>query len=53
MQSANKAETVALCAVGDVMPNREEPAKFFERVSFLPATITQDARPRFLAKSVG
>ena len=30
MQSANRAETVALCAVGDVMPNREEPAKFFE-----------------------
>ena len=30
MQAADKAETVALCAVGDVMPNREEPAKFFE-----------------------
>jgi Bacterial capsule synthesis protein PGA_cap len=125
MQPANKAETVALCAVGDVMPNREEPAKFFElckevldafdvrfcqletnfsertgrasgarvptrahprnvqaltagrfdvvtyagdfrktmavkcllsrhgieRVSFLPATITKDARPRFLSKT--
>ena len=53
MQSAVEAEKVMLCAVGDVMPNRGEPAKFFQRVSFLPAAITRDARPRFLAKSVG
>ena len=30
MQHGNRAETVALCAVGDVMPNRQEPERFFD-----------------------
>ena len=30
MQYKDQSETVALCAVGDVMPNRQEPARFFD-----------------------
>ena len=36
--ATSKAETVALCAVGDVMPNREEPAKFFDLCQEVPDT---------------
>jgi poly-gamma-glutamate capsule biosynthesis protein CapA/YwtB (metallophosphatase superfamily) len=30
MQSGSKGKTLSLCAVGDVMPNRKEPEKFFD-----------------------
>ena len=30
MRDANRADAVALCAVGDVMPNRQEPERFFD-----------------------
>lgn len=30
MQQRNSIETVGLCAVGDVMPNRQEPERFFD-----------------------